>query len=182
MRNMLRKMLKNRLALSTVITTLIILVVSVLLAGVVTYFAINVVSTRVQQESLSMSHVHIWVDASGNAVGALVITNTGGRDVVINQIEVRGQPVIPSATIYTSTASPGTDLQAKSASTLSGGSYTSTTGPIVLASGKSIDVWIVGPGSVSTADIGTTIAFTVFTAQAAYYAETNVQASSTALS
>ena len=45
--------MKNRLALSTVITTLIILVVSVLLAGVVTYFAINVVSTRVQQESLT---------------------------------------------------------------------------------------------------------------------------------
>ena len=53
-------MLKNRLALSTVITTLIILVVSVLLAGVVTYFAINVVSTRVQQESLSVS-CPIWV-------------------------------------------------------------------------------------------------------------------------
>jgi hypothetical protein len=181
MRNMLRKMLKNRLALSTVITTLIILVVSVLLAGVVTYFAINVVSTRVQQESLSMSHVHIWVDASGNAVGALVITNTGGRDVVINQIEVRGQPVIPSATYYPSAdTAPGTDLQAKSATTL--GSGTASTSPIVLSSGKSEEVYIVSPGSVSTADIGTTIAFTVFTAQAAYYAETNVQASSTALS
>ena len=65
MRNILRKMLKNRLALSTVITTLIILVVSVLLAGVVTYFAINVVSTRVQQESLTISQTHIWVDAGG---------------------------------------------------------------------------------------------------------------------
>ena len=50
-------MMKNRLALSTVITTLIILVVAVLLAGVVTYFAINVVSTRVQQESLQVSNV-----------------------------------------------------------------------------------------------------------------------------
>jgi len=51
----MRKILRNRLALSTVITTLIILVVSVLLAGVVTYFAINVVSTRVQQENLKVS-------------------------------------------------------------------------------------------------------------------------------
>ena len=56
MRNILRNILKNRLALSTVITTLIILVVAVLLAGVVTYFAINVVSIRVQQESLSISY------------------------------------------------------------------------------------------------------------------------------
>ena len=46
------RLLKNRLALSTVVTTLIILVVSVLLASVLTYFAINVVSTRAQEESL----------------------------------------------------------------------------------------------------------------------------------
>ena len=57
--------MKNRLALSTVITTLIILVVSVLLAGVVTYFAINVVSTRVQQESLSVPSLSVWVDSAG---------------------------------------------------------------------------------------------------------------------
>ena len=100
MRNILRNILKNRLALSTVITTLIILVVAVLLAGVVTYFAINVVSTRVQQESLSISQAHIWVDSSGNAEGAIMITNTGGRDVVINQIQVRGQPVMALVTIY----------------------------------------------------------------------------------
>ena len=106
MANIIRKMMKNRLALSTVITTLIILVVSVLLAGVVTYFAINVVSTRVQQESLTVNYAHIWCDSSGNAVGGLMITNTGGRDVVINQIEVRGQPVFPQTHVYTSTATP----------------------------------------------------------------------------
>ena len=87
------------MALSTVITTLIILVVSVLLAGVVTYFAINVVSTRVQQESLTVNYAHVWVDSSGTAVGALMITNTGGRDVVINQIQVRGQPIVWSTTL-----------------------------------------------------------------------------------
>src|SRR5208283_1029682 len=90
MRNILRNILKNRLALSTVITTLIILVVSVLLAGVVTYFAINVVSTRVQQESLSVSCPSVWVDSAGIAQAAMIITNTGGRDVVINQIQIRG--------------------------------------------------------------------------------------------
>ena len=183
MANLISKLMKNRLALSTVITTLIILVVAVLLAGVVTYFAINVVSTRVQQESVTINYAHIWCDASGNAVGALMITNTGGRDVVVNQIEVRGQPVFPTKTVYTSTATAGTDLTSKSATVLGAAPYLAglTTGPIVLASGKSIDVWIVSPGSVSTADIGTTIAFTVFTAQAAYYQETNVQASATSL-
>ncbi len=51
----MKNIIRNRLALSTVVTTLIILVVSVLLAGVVTYFAINVTSTTSQEESLSVT-------------------------------------------------------------------------------------------------------------------------------
>ncbi len=175
--------MKNRLALSTVITTLIILVVSVLLAGVVTYFAINVVSTRVQTESVTVNFAHIWCDSDGNAVAGIVISNTGGRDVVINQIEVRGQPSF-TGTCYTSTGTPSADISAVSAAafvTNATGKYQTTSGPIVLDSGKSINVWMVAPGSVSTADIGTTISLTVFTADAAYYTETNVQASSTSL-
>jgi hypothetical protein len=175
----MRNILKNRLALSTVITTLIILVVSVLLAGVVTYFAINVVSTRVQQESLQVSYAHVWVDASGNAVAALCITNTGGRDVVINQIQVRGQPVWPADTVTTATGTPGTDLTSMTITAI--GAATANPGPIVLSSGSSINVYIASPGSVSTSDIGLSIAFTVFTAQATYYQETNVQASSSSL-
>ncbi len=171
----MKNILKNRLALSTVVTTLIILVVSVLLAGVVTYFAINVVSVRSQQESISINYAHIWCDATGNAVGGLCITNTGGRDVVINQIEVRGQPVWTADVVTTATGTPTTDLTAMSITDI--GKATACTGPIVLVSGTSINVFIASPGSVSTADIGTSIGFTVFTAQAAYYHETNVEAS-----
>jgi hypothetical protein len=56
----MRRFLKNRFALSTVVTSLIVLVVSVLLAGVVTYYAINVTSARVSEESLSIMRLHIW--------------------------------------------------------------------------------------------------------------------------
>src|SRR5512134_2781861 len=88
----MRNLLKNRLALSTVVTTLIILVVSVLLAGVVTYFAINVTSTRVQEESLALTKQHIWYDAeSGSSQAAIMVINTGGRDIVIDKLTVRGQ-------------------------------------------------------------------------------------------
>jgi len=180
--------MKNRLALSTVITTLIILVVSVLLAGVVTYFAINVVSTRVQQESLEISYAHIWVDASGNAIGGLQITNNGGRDIVINQIEVRGIPVWPalaSQGVVVTTGTPGTDISSdQSIATLkavTAADGQTRSGPIALPSGSTINVLITSPGDVSTADIGTSIGFTVFTAQASYYHETNVQASTSSL-
>ena len=90
----MRNILKNRLALSTVVTTLIILVVSVLLAGVVTYFAINVISTRVQEESLSITYYTYGTIRAGNAEAAFVIINTGGRDVVIKQIQVEVKPLI----------------------------------------------------------------------------------------
>ncbi len=68
-----------------------------MLAGVLTYFAINVVSTRVQQESFQVTDQHVWVNPSANpgdsdyCVAALMVLNNGGRDVVINKIEVRGQ-------------------------------------------------------------------------------------------
>ncbi len=168
----MHKILKNRLALSTVITTLIILVVSVLLAGVVTYFAINVVSTRVQQESLSLSFTHVWVGASGNSQAAVVIKNTGGRDVVINAIQVRGIAGTFGSNVFTNAAS--TDPAAVAATT--GLTATVTGKPITLASGSAIQVYIIDPTSVSINDIGTTIGLTVFTANAMYYQEANVQA------
>jgi hypothetical protein len=88
----MRNILKNRMALSTVVTTLIILVVSVLLAGVVTYFAINVTSTRVQEESLALTKQHIWYDAeTGQSEACIMIINTGGRDIVIDKLTIRGQ-------------------------------------------------------------------------------------------
>ena len=164
--------MKNRLALSTVVTTLIILVVSVLLAGVVTYFAINVTSTRVQEESLNLSMEHIWVDVAGAAVGAILITNTGGRDVVINKITVRGQEC--AALSVNTTAVAGVDLAFADAPATPD-DYADTA-PIVLASGNTISIFINAPDSIGTSDIGLTVAFTVFSSQAMYYKETNVQA------
>ncbi|MEM2081287.1 MAG: hypothetical protein QW744_03335, partial [Candidatus Bathyarchaeia archaeon] len=78
----MHKLLKSRKALSTAVTTLIILVVSVLLATVVVYFATNVVSTRVQEESLHLTKQHVWYDLTNGGQAAIMIINTGGRDVV----------------------------------------------------------------------------------------------------
>ena len=169
----MRNILRNRLALSTVVTTLIILVVSVLLASVVTYFAINVTSTRVQEESLSLSYQHIWVASDGSAVGAIMITNNGGRDVVINKIAVRGQEC--TEVTYGTPTDVTTDLTYTAYADLAD-PYNATTVPIVLASGATIGVFVSSPDSVSINDIGLTVAFTVFTSQAMYYKETNVQA------
>ncbi len=194
----MKNILKNRLALSTVVTTLIILVVSVLLAGVVTYFAINVTSTRVQEESLTMQMLHVWCPQSASAIdgqypaeAAFVIINTGGRDVVINKITVRGQ-ASPWAQVYSAVGSvtadlvyvPGTDGTTNNAVAIlttadtikTGMTLAVASGDVTLKSGDSMVVYVVGPDSVTINDIGLTVGITVFTSQAMYYQEANVQA------
>ena len=184
------KLLKNRIALSTVVTTLIILVVSVLLATVVVYFATNVVSTRVQEESLSLTKQHIWVEMGGRAVAAIMITNTGGRDVVISKLAVRGQAIdMPTQVWYVVAGLEGDDLTVDLTytagdtidETYTFGGLTGTPAQpggnsLVLPSGETIAIYIIQPGSIGVNDIGVTLAITVFTSQAMYYKETNVEA------
>ena len=180
----MRNILKNRLALSTVVTTLIILVVSVLLAGVVTYYAINVVSTRVQEESLSITYLHVWYNSAGSEA-AFALINTGGRDVVIKEIQVRGQAADFGSVDY-AVASPTTDLNYSTIATgavaavwYAGSDKASdttltagTTGTaITLPSGDTLLVYIVNPDSITINDIGLTVGITVFTSQAMYYQE-----------
>ena len=183
----MKKIFRNKKGLSTVVTTLIILVVSVLLATVVTYYAINITSTRVEEESLSIRKVHVWVDSSDDAQAAFLIINTGGRDVVIDKITVRGQEITWSSVVYNiSSSAPSGDLTYQTESNLEGGQSISTGGgnyllsnatdDLVLPSGQSMIVYIKDPGSISLQDIGTTVGIVVFTAQAQYYKECNVEA------
>lgn len=185
----MKNILKNRWALSTVVTTLIILVVSVLLAGVVTYFAINVTSTRVQEENIAMTKQHIWVNMDSSAVAAIMITNTGGRDVVISKIAVRGQSVNMSGVWYVAATTGDTlttDLNYTANTVISssdtfGGLTGAPAQPsagenLVLTSGSTMAVYITSPDSITVNDVGLTVAITVFSSQAIYYKETNVEA------
>ena len=211
--NPITKLLKNRWALSTVVTTLIILVISVLLASVVTYFAINVVSTRVQEESLSLTKQHMWHNSTATAGAmsysqtSLMVINTGGRDVVIQKLSVRGQNCDWNSTSgsWNDTANPGNqkvifyctttdpiaqDLPytynfnvsqtAEYRNYIKFGStqynFTEASTSLVLKSGCTMLIYIVNPDSITINDIGLTVSVTLYTAQAMYYVETNVQA------
>jgi hypothetical protein len=185
----MKNIMKNRLALSTVVTTLIILVVSVLLAGVVTYFAINVTSTRVQEENLVLTKTHIWVAMDGTSVAAVMVTNTGGRDVVLNKLAARGQTVGASSIFYVvadSTDDLAADLNwtgsaAIAADDIAGGIDSAGvaalgTDTLILTSGSTMAIYINSPDSITVNDIGLTVAITVFTSQAIHYQESNVEA------
>ncbi len=179
------RLLRNRLALSTVITTLIILVVSILLASVVTFYATNVVSTRVQEESLYVSKQHIWVNSQGIAEAAVMVTNNGGRDVVINKVSVRGQTSNWTNVFY-AVAVRADDLTADL-------NYVTTpviatndlgltdtahlaTQSLVLPSGSTMVIYANDPDSISLNDIGLTVSIALHSSQAVYYSEANIQA------
>ena len=186
----MKRFIKDRKGLSTVVTTLIILVVAVLLATVVTFYAINVTTTRVQEESLKIYKQHIWHNGTTYAEAAFLIINTGGRDFVLDKIAVRGQESAWNTVYYNKTTtaiSPdlyyitpnvnGT-LTGKSFS-LAGTNYTLTqaSDDLILKSGWSMIVYITNPDTLSVNDIGVTIGVTIFTANAQYYKECNVGAS-----
>jgi len=182
------KLLKNKKALSTVVTTLIILVVSVLLATVVTFYAINVTTTRVQEESLLMNKLHIWCNSTGGwTTGAFVLINTGGKDFVIDKIAVRGQESPWSRVYYwkTNTVTVSDDLAVNDTTLTDGCSltvqnssvtFTQATTDITLRSGDTMVVYIDSPDTISQSDIGVTVGTTIHTMNAQYYKECNVEA------
>ena len=183
------KLLKNKRALSTVVTTLIILVVSVLLATVVTFYAINVTTTRVQEESLFLTKQHVWYNTTGDwAQSAIVIVNTGGKDVVLDKVTVRGQECPWTNVFYwrTNTETISTDL-AVTPNELSGTSFnitvqgqtrnfTQASDDLTLISGYTMVVYVKNPDSIALNDVGITVGITMFTSNAQYYKETNVEA------
>jgi len=185
--------LKCKRGLSTVVTTLIILVVSVLLATVVTFYAINVTTTRVQEESIQVYKLHFWHNGTTFSESAFLIINTGGRDLVLDKISVRGQETTWSDLWYNKTQNSISEdlpyVTPEADGTLNGTAMVSinsvdydftqgTTGEdLILKSGWSMMVYITNPDSLSVSDIGVTVGVTIFTANAQYYKEANVEAS-----
>jgi hypothetical protein len=190
----MKSLLKSKKGLSTVVTTLIILVVSVLLATVVTFYAINVTTTRVQEEAIQITKLHTWHDGTQFAESTFLVINTGGRDLVLDKITVRGQESAWTSVYYSKTTDTiNADLPyvtPTNATTgtlplwvvVGGTNYTLTLGvltaDLILQSGQSMIVYMSNPDSVSVNDIGVTVGITVFTANAQYYKESNVQAAS----
>jgi len=182
-------LLRNKKGLSVVVTTLIILVVSVLLATIVTLYAINVTTTRVQEEALHLSKQHVWYNTTGSwAQAAIVIVNTGGKDVVLDKISVRGQES-PWADVYywrTNNVTVSDDLEV-TPTNITGLTFSinvedqmrpfrQADDDLTLKSGWTIVVYIMNPDSVALNDVGIPVGITVFTSNAQYYKEANIEA------
>ncbi len=93
---------KNRRAISTVLTTLIILVASVVLGTGVVLYGTSMFQTSAQSTSLSVPNSAVWVDKAGSgwAWGAADVRNGGDKILSVDTITVRGT-IIPFSNWYT---------------------------------------------------------------------------------
>ena len=97
---------KNRKAISTVLTTLIILVASVVLGTGVVLYGTSLFQTSAQSQSISATGTQVWVDtskSSGFSWGAAAIRNSGDKLLSVDTISIRGNN-IPFANWYADTS------------------------------------------------------------------------------
>ncbi len=87
-------MTKKRKAISTVLTTMIIVVASVVLATGVIIFGTSTFQNKANNQALTTTGTQIWIDKTGNsgwAWGAAALRNSGDKIFSIDQIQVHGQ-------------------------------------------------------------------------------------------
>ena len=175
---------KGRKALATVVTTLMLLVASILISGVAIYYATNLVSVRLQSEDVRLAKTEVWVNSTG-AVAALKVQNLGGKDILIDKLEVRGVEEtwstvyyyrVPEGTTITGSMNVTSYARLTGASvTIDTRSYIQATGDIPLGSGKELLLYIKGPDNVQLDDIGTTVSVSLETSNSKYITECNVK-------
>jgi hypothetical protein len=161
----------------------------VLLATIVTFYAINVTTTRVQEEALHLTKQHIWYNTTGSwAQAAIVAVNTGGRDIVLDKVSVRGQEC-PWGNVYywrTNNVTVSDDLTVTSTD-ITGITFTivvegaartfrQADDDLTLKSGWTIVIYIMNPDSIALNDVGIPVGITLFTSNAQYYKEANIEA------
>ncbi len=185
------KLSKGKRGLSEVVSTLIMLVVAVLLAAIVTYYATNITMTRTTTEDARVSKYHIWVNATGS-MGAFKLQNLGGKDILVDKVVIRGVSCAWADVAYYR-VQDGDIVTGDFVLTYNATSdvFNATIGLINLAdwvyggdsdipmrSGETILFSVADPTNIGLDDIGTPISITVFTNNAQWIIETNVESAS----
>jgi len=165
---------RNQRGLSQVVTTLIILVVSVLLAGIVTYYATNITMTRTQQEEVQIIYAHCWVNSSDSAEAAFYLKNVGGRDVLIDKVTIRGVES-PWSNLYFNDSERSADLSWIAYENLTTAGLAQALDDIPVESSGVRIIYVVGPDNIDLTDIGTPVSITVFTMNGQWVEEVMVE-------
>jgi hypothetical protein len=119
------------------------------------------------------------------AQAAFVLTNVGGRDVLLDKITIRDQEEAWTDVYYWKGDAPSHDLNfsnvdltgASVSISIEGASetFTQASDDIAVESGTTLVVYINSPDSIGVGDIGVTTRITVYSANAPYSKETNIE-------
>ena len=145
--------------LSIIAMTLILLVISILLALIATLYGLNIITNRLPEEDLNIppDKRHIWFNSTSRwSEAGFVVKNIGGRDTVFNKIEVRGQPCEWPTVYYWKTNTVTTINEINVVTGLSGAWYnimvqgelrnfTRASDKLTLKSGWTIVLYVVDP-------------------------------------
>ena len=182
--------LSKKRAISTVLTTVIILVSSVVLGSGVVLYGTSLFQGGTQQESISASGIKLWVhttNADGLAWGAAGIRNTGDKVLAIDTIQIRGTD-IPFAQWYPDTdvtsslysqalnhtgwdggglaASPGNGCTGERIAIVAAGEdicAAAASGPIALTPGQAAIVYFqLNNGTLTSLDAGINTSVNIF--------------------
>ena len=164
---------RNKRGLSQVVTTLILLVVSVLLAGIVTYYATNITMTRTQQEEVQIIYAHCWVNSSDAAEVGFYLKNVGGRDILIDKIAVRGVES-PWTDVYYNDSARTEDLVFVNFTDFTTEGLSQADDDIPVESSGARIVYVQNPGNIVLEDVGTPVSITVFTVNGQWIEEVMV--------
>lgn len=175
---------RSERGLSETVSVRILLVVAVLLTSVTAYYATNITLSRTKGEEVRISKERVWVNGSG-AVAAFKVQNLGGRDILVGGIRVQGVELEWTDVYYyrvpTGSSVTG-ELNRTSYSSLTGSgvtidglNYNRSRGNLPLITSGSIIFYVKGPGNVQTSDVGTTIDLSIYTNNAQYITECNVE-------
>ena len=144
--------LSKKRAISTVLTTVIILVSSVVLGSGVVLYGTSLFQSGTQQESITASGIKVWVHteaSEGLAWGAAKVRNTGDKVVSIDKISIRGSD-IPFSQWY-----PDTDVTATLFQQALNHTGWRTTGGLLIADGTGcsgspeIDLDLIGANNAA---------------------------------
>ena len=144
---------KNRKAISTVLTTMIILVASVVLATGIVFYGTSLFQTNANSEAIITTGTQLWIDTSGSsgwAWGAFDVRNSGDKLLSVDQIQIRGQAV-PYTNWYADTnATQLTSSQFQSALVYSSMKVTPNSPDGQLNNGTLAGYPLIGPSCTNT--------------------------------
>ena len=187
--------LSKKRAISTVLTTVIILVSSVVLGSGVVLYGTSLFQGGTQQESISVSGIKVWVhttNTDGLAWGAAGIRNTGDKVLSVDKIQIRGADIpfaqwypdtVVTATLYSQalnhTGWLGGGLAPSDVNGCSGGERiqinngngdicaAAASGPIALSPGQAAVVYFqLNNGTLTSLDSGVNTSVNIFAGKA----------------